>query len=241
VWRFRVADPASCLAEFGHYGPLVVGPGLTSSVWPDAEVICPTHLAPILRMVGKRIRIEMTPARWQFGLRPRLGPANKPARRKTFTVRAEALSNSQTYREAFVGRRCVVPATAWLECVRKKGQHTPWEFGAKGGGPIFFAGLWEEVEDHIFFVIVTEPAGPSLNGFGYRAPVVLWGDDRRTWLEPETPVSELYPLLGPESPDCFDARQITRPSKKSLGRRRRSPSQGDMSAPHASGRGEPGS
>ena len=58
------------------------------------------------------------------------------------------------------------------------------------------------------FTIITQPAGSSLNGYHDRAPVVLFGDEWRRWLDVEDDVSD---LLGSESADRFavDRRVLT--------------------------------
>ncbi|MBA2588032.1 MAG: SOS response-associated peptidase family protein [Alphaproteobacteria bacterium] len=73
---------------------------------------------------------------------------------------------------------------------------TAWEFAAKGGGALFFAGVWQDFEDPMLgpsqnFAIITEPASSPLNGYIDRAPVVLWGPDRATWLDPDASSAEL--------------------------------------------------
>lgn len=51
------------------------------------------------------------------------------------------------------------------------------------------------------FTIVTQPAGAPLNGYHDRAPVVLFGDEWKRWLDLDADVAD---LLGPESRDRFD-------------------------------------
>jgi putative SOS response-associated peptidase YedK len=50
------------------------------------------------------------------------------------------------------------------------------------------------------FTIVTQPAGAPLNGYHDRAPVVLFSEDWKRWLDPSSNVDD---LLGPESVDRF--------------------------------------
>jgi putative SOS response-associated peptidase YedK len=212
VWRFCTADISACCKGFGPSEQSLDRLNLAPEIAPPPAIVSRSGVAPILRMHPKDNRIELVLAHWQFPTRSMSASLGSVTRRKTSTAKAEALWNSQTFGEAFSTRRCIVPATAWLECVRKLGRRIQWEIRPKEGGPIYFAGLWEEAANGksdacISFVIITEPAGPSLAPYNYRAPVSLWGDDVRTWLQPQTPPDELRHLLGPESPDCFEAKR----------------------------------
>ena len=54
------------------------------------------------------------------------------------------------------------------------------------------------------FTIITQPAGPPLNSYHDRAPVVLHQADWSTWLDLS---ADVRPLLGPESVDGFNIAQ----------------------------------
>lgn len=166
------------------------------------EGIRPTDPAVIFRAAEGGV--ELLRARWwlvPWFHRGRL----KEWKLTTFNAKAETVATSRTFRDSFARRRCLVPADGWWEWTGPKGSKERWWFAPKDGEPIMLAGLWDRctttdqrpVES---FTIVTQPAGSPLNAYHNRAPVVLFQDGWRTWLDLDADVTG---LLGPESCDRF--------------------------------------
>ena len=70
----------------------------------------------------------------------------------TFNARSDGIAKSNTFRNAFATRRCLVPATGWYEWTEppawKKGKpKTKWRFALGDNEPIFFAGIWDRFEN----------------------------------------------------------------------------------------------
>ena len=128
----------------------------------------------------------------------------------TFNARSETVATSRAYRDAFAKRRCLVVADGWYEWMGPRDDDAkrkqPWAFTPRDAAPIMLAGIWDSCETTdegrvASFAIVTQLAGAPLNGYHDRAPVVLFGEDWRRWLDTTADVAD---LLGPESPDRFD-------------------------------------
>src|SRR6266540_2898881 len=58
-------------------------------------------------------------------------------------ARAETLTKSGSFREAFAKRRCVVPADGFYEWLRSGTERQPFWFHRPEGGLLLFAGLYE--------------------------------------------------------------------------------------------------
>jgi putative SOS response-associated peptidase YedK len=87
----------------------------------------------------------------------------------TFNARAEELRNKPMYRESFKnGRRCIVPATGYIEFTGPKGDKTAHLFTRTDGKAMALGGLWdpwhsadksERMETHT--VVTTAPSASA--------------------------------------------------------------------------------
>jgi putative SOS response-associated peptidase YedK len=179
----------------------------------EPHVVSPRNIAPFFKLSSNGRALELGMGRWWLVSQNRsLKFAERPKVFK-FNARSETVTDSPQFREAFMTRRCLVPAEAWYTWIGKRRRSSGWEFAAKGGGAMFFAGIWESFQGPAAgatetFAIITEPAGSPLDRYHDRAPVVLWGSDRQRWLDRDASDRELQSLLGPESPDGFEVRRV---------------------------------
>ena len=172
------------------------------------EQVRPTQLAPIVTANDAGIP-EVWSARWWLIPWFHKGTI-KEWKATTFNARSETVATSRAYRDAFAKRRCLVVADGWYEWMGPRDDDAkrkqPWAFTPHDAAPIMLAGIWDSCETTdegrvASFTIVTQPAGAPLNGYHDRAPVVLFGENWRRWLDTTADVPD---LLGPESPDKFD-------------------------------------
>lgn len=126
-------------------------------------------------------------------------------------AKAETIDTRGAFREAFIKRRCVVPADGFYEWTGPKNACRPIRFHRPDHGLILFAGLYEscfpeKIQPEMTFAIITcEPNGP-IAPIHNRMPVML---DERTpddWMNPlqRDPLS-LKRLLGPAPDDALVA------------------------------------
>jgi putative SOS response-associated peptidase YedK len=148
--------------------------------WTPRYNIAPTDSHPVARVVGGQRRL--TRARW--GL---------PGRDKQLiNARGETLAERPRFRDLLNGGRCVVPADGFFEW--QEGQ--PWWYSAPDGGPLFFAGLWEDGPDAPRFLIVTTAANDVVAPVHDRMPALLTPACIGEWLK--RPALELL-VPAPES------------------------------------------
>ena len=122
----------------------------------------------------------------------------------TFNARAETVKTARSFKDNFARRRCLVAASGWYGWTGEKGSKTMWQFEPKDE-PMYLAGIWDRCQTADAgvvesFTIIVQPAGPPLNAYHDRAPVALFGEECRAWLDLDADVDH---LLGPESRDCF--------------------------------------
>ncbi len=181
-----------------------------------AEGFFPLSDIPLLRNNSRHER-ELVTAQW--GLLPFWWKSSlkqnsrKVFQRKTFNARSETVDTKPTFREAFRSRRCVIPATMFVE-----------------GGELFelidspvmlLAGLWESWADENGQVesctVLTTNANRLIARYHpkRRMPVILPNEYAlETWLSPDlTTRQPLEHLFLPVAEDKFSHRSMDRQTK----------------------------
>ncbi len=155
--------------------------------------VAPMQDAPVVRMAeGRRI---LESRRW--GLVPPW--SRDPAiGSRMINARAETVASKPAFREAWLRRRCVVPADGFYEW-QSRGKHLdsqPFHIHRPCRRPFVFAGLWEGAGEDApaTFTIVTTEAPGSLRHIHHRVPVILEDDAIGRWLA--TPAGEVPGLAG---------------------------------------------
>ncbi len=200
--RYRAYyEYAKTMAELSM--PIVSpGPERAPNLPPQYD-IRPTEYAPIFRRLGEGV--EMVDARWWLVPRFHTGPL-KAFRRTTFNARSEEIGETQSFRQSFRDRRCLIPADAWFEFTGEGRIKERWRIAPRDGEWMCIAGLWDRAETSDAgtvdsFAMVMRPANDRLNPMNDRAPVILPRKDWATWLNLEADVG---PLMAGETPDLYD-------------------------------------
>jgi putative SOS response-associated peptidase YedK len=172
--------------------------------------IAPGQDAPVVRQEAGRRRLDAM--RW--GLVPSW--ASDPAvGNKSINARAESVAEKPSFRDSFLGRRCLVPADGFYEW-RAEGarRKTPYHLRPARSGVIAFAGLWDvwrsapEAPPLWTYTIVTTDASEDLRDLHDRMPVVLQPSDWARWLDAAAAPSELRALLRPAASGFFLPRAV---------------------------------
>ena len=130
---------------------------------------------------------------------------------KTINARAETVASKPAFRDAFMSRRCLLPADGFFEWRRSGREKQPFHFGMQDDSLFAFAGLWDRWRDPAGAVIescsiLTTTPNSLLADIHDRMPVILRQENYDLWLDPGfKDVKALAEVLVP-----FDAAQMRR-------------------------------
>ena len=133
--RFSQQRPASELAEIFAAEPLADDPGPRFNVAPTDDALV---------VVQREERRAITAYRW--GLIPHWADAARVGSRM-FNARAETLTSSPAFRDAFRRKRCLVPVDGFYEWHRNGTRRRPFAIARADGRPLALAGLWSGWRD----------------------------------------------------------------------------------------------
>jgi len=190
--RFTQERPASELAEIFGAEPLVEDPGGHFNVAPTDEALV---------VVQREDRRAVTSYRW--GLIPHWAGEAKVGSRM-INARAETITASPAFRDAFMRKRCLVPVDSFYEWKREGTVRQPFRIVRHDHRPLALAGLWAGWRDPATdtvrrtFTIVTTTPNDAIAGLHDRMPVVLEDGTWDRWLDPRpADPGELLAMLVP--------------------------------------------
>lgn len=205
--RFASTTPPDKLAAyFGAEAPVE---GDDSQ--PDYNV-APTRDVPVVRVREDTRHLDLL--RW--GLVPRWAKDLRIGS-KMINARAETVATKNSFRSAFVKRRCIVTADGFYEWKRLDPKtKQPMYITRQDGDPLAFAGLyerWTDAEDlreiHTFTIITTTP-NETMEPIHNRMPVLLAPKNWDEWLDPEHgDVDALSRLLVPAPDGLLTAHRVS--------------------------------
>jgi putative SOS response-associated peptidase YedK len=169
--------------------------------FPPRYNVAPTQPVPIVRLIeGKR---QFALVRW--GLVPAWVKDPK-AFSLVINARGESLNAKPAFRSAMRYRRCLFPADGFYEWRREGERRTPYYVRPKAGGPMAFAGLWENWmgpngEEMESAAIVTTRANRVLAPIHDRMPVVVAPDAFDFWLDTRKADAETAAALVAPAPE----------------------------------------
>lgn len=149
--------------------------------------IAPTQRAPVLLQRDAAAPLLAEQLRW--GLIPPWAKERAFGAR-CINARGESAHEKPSFRDAFVRRRCVVPASGFYEWRREGKARLPYFVHRSDGLPLLFGGLWstwtdpnsgESLES---FAIVTRASSGALAELHDRGPLCLEPDLARAWARP---------------------------------------------------------
>jgi putative SOS response-associated peptidase YedK len=144
---------------------------------PPSFNVAPQTLQPVVRLSRDSGERELALRRW--GLIPWWAKDGKIGF-STINAKAETLTTSPAFREAFERRRCLVPAEWFYEWVRVDPKtKQPFAIALKDQSMFAFAGLWESWKDkatgerlYTYTIVTTDP-NEVVADLHNRMPVIL--------------------------------------------------------------------
>ena len=191
--RFTQQRPASEFAEIFAAEPLAEEPGSRYNVAPTDDALV---------VVQRDDRRAVTAYRW--GLVPHWSEDLKGGARM-INARAETITTSPAFRDAFERRRCIVPVDSFYEWKREGTVRQPYRITRTDGKPLGLAGLWSGWHDpdvdvvRRTFTIVTTTPNDAIAGLHDRMPVVLPDGSWERWIAggADADPTELLAMLQP--------------------------------------------
>jgi len=131
---------------------------------------------------------------------------------KMINARSETILEKPSFHQAFLNRRCLVPADSFFEW-GKKPEKTPYRILLKNRDCFAMAGIWEQWKNSTgevirTFAILTTCANQQISTIHDRMPVILHRDDERRWITPQ-PVADLISMLKPYPSEMMEAYPIS--------------------------------
>lgn len=170
------------------------------------EAVWPKYEAPVVRLSESGSR-ELVPMRWGFLTAQVSKKTGKPIAPAAWNnARADKVARNGLWKESFVTRRCLVPATSFCEAKGRKPARYYW-FGLEGDDPrppFAFGGLWRGVQpglpdeqaNMLTHTIITTSANEVVKPVHPdRMPVMLHPEDYERWLTGS--VEDALELLWP--------------------------------------------
>jgi putative SOS response-associated peptidase YedK len=110
---------------------------------PISYNIAPSQKVLAIRFNAKSQQRSLDALQW--GLIPYWAKDPKISYR-TINARAETVDKAPSFRQAFIKRRCLIPADGFYEWRKTAKPKLPFAIAMKDGRPFTFAGLWEKLE-----------------------------------------------------------------------------------------------
>jgi putative SOS response-associated peptidase YedK len=151
-------------------------------------------------------RLEM--AQWGFPARGASATDEAAPPALLINARSETAASKPSFREAFAGRRCLIPADGFYEW--KKGRREAFHYQLREAPLFAFAGLWEPAPDaRAACVILTTDANELVGRVHGRMPVILPRSAYARWLDPRPEdLKRLGELLRPYPAEGMAARAV---------------------------------
>lgn len=179
---------------------LLGGLGIDSSLGTRINIAPTEPVAVVLEERGARLIREM---RWW--LVPSWAPAID-SRYSMFNAKCETLATRSAFRKLLQRRRCILPASSFIEWTASAGRRLPWLIRPEAGA-IAFAGLWDvwtrggtRLES---CAILTTDAAPGLDRLHPRMPVMLRPAAIDAWLDVRAGTPDLAGMCRARLPQDF--------------------------------------
>jgi putative SOS response-associated peptidase YedK len=175
--------------------------------WTARYNIAPSQQAPVVAEDARGRRMGLL----TWGLAPGWMDDPGPG---FINARSESVHTKPAFRDAFVRRRCLVPADGFYEWRKEGGGKVPHWLHPGAGGVLSFAGLWDSwsrpgAEPRHTFTILTTDANGEVRGVHDRMPVVVAPEARGAWLSHDTDLAALRALLRPAPDGTFAVRRVS--------------------------------
>ena len=130
-------------------------------------------------------------------------------------ARGESLVETPSFREAFLRRRCLVPADGFYEWRAAEGGKAPYLFRPTAGGVMALAAVWERWErrghePRSGFAVLTVDANADVAPIHHRMPVLVDRAHFSVWLDRSSEPDRLREVVAPAPPGTLSHHAVSR-------------------------------
>lgn len=206
-------------ARFVQAGPaLFTGPfAVLIEMWGGGKVpsrynIAPTQEVPVVRAKENGDGYRADSLRW--GLVPHWAK-DESIGSKMINARSETVAEKPAFRNAFARRRCVVPASGFVEWKSTAHGKEPNYIFRADGELMLFAGLWDRWSRGAAgalesFTVLTCSPNRFMQEMHDRMPVVLDSESAFEWLAQDRSPKQLAELLVPAAEAVLDSHGVSK-------------------------------
>lgn len=157
-------------------------PNVSVSFLPNRNVTPGQHIPAVIRRDNVNL---LTTCLW--GLIPSWAK-DASIGIKLINARAETITQKPSFKNAFVKRRCLIPADGFYEWKKEGNKKIPYYFCLKSGKPFGLAGLYEtwiapDRKKIDTCTIITTRANVAVQPIHDRMPVIVPEDQQNIWLD----------------------------------------------------------
>lgn len=158
---------------------------------PKPEVF-PTNTVPVVRILDD---LQIDQLKWGF--------MPSYAKSPLINARSETVDIKPTFKDSFINRRCIIPATSFFEWEKVEDKKIKRKINIIEENIFSMAGLYNYFFDkdgnkYEAFTILTTAANNSMKHIHDRMPVIIPRDHEYIWLNPENKnILSLTELLNP--------------------------------------------
>ena len=138
--------------------------------------VYPTDIVPIIAN-NKKLKPSVFSMKWGY---------TSFDGKNIINARSETASEKPMFRDGMANRRCLIPASGYIEWERQTGAHTPYRIRPEEEGLMYMAGLYRFENGIPVFTILTRSASASVNHIHDRMPVILPQVLIPEWLSPDS-------------------------------------------------------
>lgn len=171
--------------------------------WQPRYNVAPSQDVAIVRQDRSTPKRSLSLVRW--GLIP-YWSQDASVGYKMINARSETVTTKPAFKEAFLRRRCLVPADGFYEWQRAAKTKQPFHFGMSDDSLFAFAGLWDRWKDpngrtvESCSILTTAP-NSLLSDVHDRMPAILEAGHYDVWLDPGfRDAKSLLEMLQPFAP-----------------------------------------
>ncbi|MDP2956314.1 MAG: SOS response-associated peptidase [Longimicrobiales bacterium] len=130
-------------------------------------------------------------------------------------ARGESVERTPSFRDAFLHRRCLVPADGFYEWRSDEGGESPFLFRPAVGGVLALAAVWERWEGPGHpplnaFAVLTVAASADVAPVHHRMPVLVDPTRFSDWLDRATPLERVHELIAPAATGTLTFHPVSR-------------------------------